>query len=64
MEIEKHSRTWRAVEAFIAREKDDAIKFLIADMKSEQQRGVLLVLEKLEKLADEPEEEQRFWESA
>ena len=61
MRIEKDSRTWVAVEEFIAREKADAVQYLIADRDSEQQRGALKVLERLEAYANQSDEENR-WE--
>lgn len=62
MKIEVHSASWRAVEAFIAREKQDAIDMLVADKQSEQQRGILKMLDKLQELPYE-EGESSEWES-
>lgn len=56
MKVDKDSRTWRAVEDFIASEKQDAINALIADMRSEQQRGAIAVLERLAHLAREEDD--------
>lgn len=50
--IDPHSLTWKAVEKFIAEQRKDCIDFLIADRDSERQRGALIVLEKLEGLAE------------
>lgn len=50
--IEKHSLTWRAIASFIESERKDCIDFLIADRDSERQRGALLLLDRLESLAD------------
>jgi hypothetical protein len=49
--IDPHSLTWKAIEKFIAAQKRDCIDFLIADRDSERQRGALIVLERLEGLA-------------
>jgi len=60
--IDKHSPTWRAVEAFCAQERQDSIDYLIADRYSERQRGVIAVLDKLLALAsDETEESLDFF---
>jgi len=50
--IDPHSLTWKAIEKFIAAQKRDCIDFLIADRDSERQRGALIVLERLEGLAE------------
>lgn len=55
MKIEPHSLTWQAVKKFIEAEKQVAIDCLIEDFKSEQQRGALIVLERLEAL-ESPED--------
>lgn len=55
MKIEPHSLTWQAVKKFIESEKQVAIDCLIEDFKSEQQRGALIVLERLEAL-ESPED--------
>ena len=56
--IDIYSDTWRAVEAFIKEQREQAIKSLIADTQSERQRGAIEVLELLESLADKDEVEQ------
>lgn len=53
---EPNSTTWKAVQAFIKSEKEDAISRLIADEKPEQQRGIIQALSRLDKLADEEPE--------
>jgi hypothetical protein len=50
--IDPHSLTWKAVEKFIAEQREDCVNYLIADRDSERQRGALIVLEKLEGLAE------------
>lgn len=50
--INEHSPEWKAVLAFIAEEGSSAVDNLIADNKSEQQRGAIQILDKLSKLAD------------
>lgn len=50
MKVEPHSLTWQTVIKFIESEKQVAIDCLIEDFKSEQQRGALIVLERLEAL--------------
>ncbi|MEE4109098.1 MAG: hypothetical protein V2I24_07115 [Halieaceae bacterium] len=54
MTIEPHSTTWRAVLAFIERERRDAIENLIADQRPEQARGTIQTLERLTALARPP----------
>jgi len=56
--IDIYSDTWRAVEAFIKEQREQAIKSLIADTQSERQRGAIEVLELLESLVDKDEVEQ------
>jgi len=56
--VDIYSDTWRAVEAFIKEQREQAIKSLIADTQSERQRGAIEVLELLESLADKDEVEQ------
>lgn len=56
--VDIYSDTWRAVEAFIKEQREQAIKNLIADTQSERQRGVIEMLELLESLADKDEVEQ------
>jgi len=56
--VDIYSDTWRAVEAFIKDQREQAIKSLIADTQSERQRGAIEVLELLESLADKDEVEQ------
>ena len=50
--IDVHSATWKAIEKFIANQRKDCVDFLIADRDSDQQRGALLMLERLEGLAE------------
>lgn len=50
--IDIHSATWKAIEKFIASQRKDCVDFLIADRDSDQQRGALLMLERLEGLAE------------
>ena len=57
--IDKNSVTWKAIEKFVEQERKDCIDFLIADRDSEKQRGSLMILEKLENLADSEEERAR-----
>lgn len=54
--VDKHSLTWKAVAEFAQAEREDAIKALIADRDSERQRGALALLERLEALANDPDE--------
>lgn len=56
--IDIYSDTWRAVEAFIKEQREQAIKNLIADTQSERQRGVIEMLELLESLPEKDEVEQ------
>jgi hypothetical protein len=60
MNIDVHSLTWKEIVKFIGSERQDAIQMLIADKNSEQQRGALIVLDRLEALAlsedDQPNE--------
>lgn len=49
--INPDSSEWKAVKAFIKSEREDALTRLIADESSEQQRGILRVLDKLKDLA-------------
>ncbi len=53
--VDKDSLTWKAVEAFIQKESSDAIASLIADDRSEQQRGIIEALNRLKKLAEDEE---------
>lgn len=53
--IDPHSLTWKTVVGFISDRRIEAIEMLIADKNSEQQRGALIVLDRLLQLADEPE---------
>jgi hypothetical protein len=57
--IDKNSATWKSIEKFVEHERRDCIQFLIADRDSEKQRGSLMILEKLENLADSEEERER-----
>lgn len=50
--IDVNSATWKAIEKFIASQRKDCVDFLIADRNSDQQRGALLMLERLEGLAE------------
>ena len=50
MNVDNNSLTWQAVKAFITAERQQAIDCLIEDFKAEQQRGALLVLERLASL--------------
>lgn len=50
--IDRNSATWKAVEQFIKEQREQAVNQLIADYKSEQQRGALKTLEALEALAN------------
>lgn len=45
--IDINSPTWKHIEQFIERETTDAVAYLIRDMDSEQQRGIIKVLERL-----------------
>lgn len=54
VDIDPHSATWRAVQAFVQQEMQDAIDQLIEDHLSEQQRGALKVLDRLSSLTDTP----------
>ena len=45
--IDTNSPTWKHIEKFIKRETTDAVAYLIQDMDSEQQRGIIKVLERL-----------------
>tara|TARA_B100002019_G_scaffold23039_1_gene17505 strand:- start:38 stop:235 length:198 start_codon:yes stop_codon:yes gene_type:complete len=49
--IDPHSLTWKTVLKFIESERQDCLDFLIADRDSERQRGALIILDKLERLA-------------
>lgn len=51
--IDPHSQTWKAIQGFIESERKTAIQRLIADDKSEQQRGAINLLEQLEKLTED-----------
>ncbi len=53
--IDKHSRTWEAVEAFARQQRTDAVEALIADRLSEQQRGKIELIDELLRLSS-PEE--------
>jgi Mg/Co/Ni transporter MgtE len=55
--VDAQSLTWKRVQRFIDEEKADAVAYLIQDMDSEQQRGALKVLTRLEKLAESEDEE-------
>lgn len=50
--VDPNSATWQAIKKFIAEQREDCVNYLIADRDSERQRGALLVLEKLEGLAE------------
>ena len=52
--IDPHSTTWKTVETFIDKELEDAIKALIADHDSDQQRGAIHVLNRLAELVSDP----------
>jgi len=51
MSIDKYSLTWKTVEKFIAEERMTAVELLIGDRDSEQQRGKIELLERLQRLA-------------
>lgn len=53
--IDRHSETWRAVTAWAQGQRQDAIEALIADHRSEQQRGRIALLDELLGLSS-PEE--------
>jgi hypothetical protein len=55
--IDVNSLTWKAILSFIEEQHKEAVKNLIADHQSEQQRGVINCLEKLKKTAVEHKEE-------
>tara|TARA_E500000081_G_scaffold33756_1_gene37562 strand:- start:10327 stop:10497 length:171 start_codon:yes stop_codon:yes gene_type:complete len=50
--VDPNSATWQAIEKFIAEQREDCVNYLIADRDSDQQRGALLMLERLEGLAE------------
>ncbi|GEK48438.1 hypothetical protein HPA02_27210 [Bisbaumannia pacifica] len=50
-EIDRHSDTWRTIQAWIEAERADAVESLIADHHAEQQRGRIRQLERLRDLA-------------
>jgi len=45
--IDKHSLTWQHIVKYANKEKSEAIEMLIADRNSEQQRGIILALDRL-----------------
>lgn len=51
--IDKHSMIWRRVLKFIEDERSEAVKLLIDDSDSEQQRGIIFILDKLKELPDD-----------
>lgn len=52
--IDIYSPTWQTVRKFIDHELEEAIQMLIADKNSDQQRGVILLLDRLDSLPDDP----------
>lgn len=50
--LDTNSEEWLAVKEFIEHERSEAVKSLINDHCSEQQRGIIAVLDKLAKLPD------------
>lgn len=53
--IDKNSLTWKEIEKFIYDERVDAIASLIANDRSDHQRGIIEVLDRLSSLTDEEE---------
>jgi len=53
--IDPHSDTWQAVLEWIEAGRGEAVEALIADQKSEQQRGKIDILDALRKLPDTDE---------
>jgi hypothetical protein len=51
--LDTNSEEWQAVEEFIEHERSEAIKLLINDHRSEQQRGIIAILDKLAKLPND-----------
>ena len=50
--IDKHSETWKEIEAFVEAHHTEALQNLIDDNDSEQQRGAIRVLESLKAMAE------------
>lgn len=55
-EINKHSETWEAVTEFLKAERKSAIEALIADTRSEHQRGAIALIDEVLKLAEAPDQ--------
>ena len=53
MKIDPYSPTWNFVLQWVREQREEAIDMLIADRKSDFQRGALVMLERLEQLASD-----------
>ena len=51
--FDTNSDEWQAVKEFIEHERSEAVNSLINDHRSEQQRGIITILDKLAKLPDD-----------
>lgn len=54
MHIDINSATWKAVLRFIESETQEAVEMLVADKESDQQRGIIHVLDRLSHLPNDP----------
>ena len=56
--IDKHSDTWRAIEAWAKRQHADAVNALIADRDPDVQRGRIAMADELLGMADKQKQDQ------
>lgn len=52
--IDVYSETWKEITKFAESEREEAVNFLIANQDSEQQRGIIKLLDRLVGLVDDP----------